>query len=247
MHKIIFTVLSISIALAITTFTGCSSKNQDSVPDKQPEELYMQAYESLAEENYSSAKDYLEAIDSRYPFGPFAHQVQLDLIYTYYKDRDNDLAIAEIDRFIRLNPTDDNIDWVLYIRGLTNMQATTDRVLDLIHIDRFDRDISQMETAFKDFKTVVESYPNSMYAADARSRMVHIKNMISKHELAIANFYYKKEAYISSARRCQKILTDYKDTEQLEDALKLLADDYHALKLTAMENNVRDMIKLNFN
>ena len=89
------------LSLTVLWLSACSSVNKDVIPDKEPEELYMKAYESLAEENYGKAKEYLEAIDSRYPFGPYAHQVQMDLIYTYYKDREDDLAIAEIDKLFK--------------------------------------------------------------------------------------------------------------------------------------------------
>jgi outer membrane protein assembly factor BamD len=240
-----FIVISlISLCLFITS---CSSKNKDLVPDKSPDELYISAYDALSKEDYTLAKEYLEAIDSRYPFGPYAHQVQLNLIYTYYKERENDLALAEIDKFIRLNPSDEHIDYLLYIRGLTNIQKSTDRMLDLIRIDRYDRDTSYMEQAYGDFNKLCNMYPKSLFIADAISRMIHIRNMLAKHELAVAKYYYKRQAYISTARRCQKILQLYKDSEQLEEALHLLADSYEHLNLIEPAQKTRQLINLNFN
>lgn len=242
---------NLSIAFGLITLclfvSGCSSKDQDLVPDKTPEELYISAYNSLAKEDYAQAKEYLEAIDSRYPFGPYAHQVQLNLIYTYYKERENDLALAEIDKFIRLNPSDTHIDYLLYIRGLTNIQKSTDRMLDLIRIDRYDRDMSYMEQAFNDFRKLNEMYPQSLFVADATARMIHIRNMLAKHELAVAKYYYKRQAYVATARRCQKILLQYKDSEQLEEALNLLANSYDKLNLTEASRKTRQLISLNFN
>lgn len=225
---------------------GCSSVNKDVVPDKEPEELYMNAYEALSQENYGSAREYLEAIDSRYPFGPYAHQVQMDLIYTYYKDRENDLAIAEIDKFIRLNPSDKDIDYVLYMRGLVNVQKSIDRMLDFVHIDRYDRDTSYLRQAFTDFKTLINTYPNSLYVADAYARMVYIRHTLARHELQIADFYYRKGAYLSSARRCQNILQEFKDTEELEDALILLEKNYQKLNLPDMAAKIKELRSINF-
>lgn len=225
---------------------GCSAKNQDIIPDKTPEELYFKASEALSVDNFQAAREHLEAIDSRYPFGSYARQVQLDLVYTYYKEYENDLAIAEIDKYIRLNPSDENIDYLLYMRGLTNMQKGTDRFLDFLHIDRYDRDISYYDSAFKDFERLIKNYPNSLYAADAHARMLFIRNQIARHEFDIAKFYYRKGAYLSSARRCQKIILQFKDSEQLEDAMILLAKNYNELGLKDMEDRATKLLKVNF-
>ncbi|WP_019000918.1 outer membrane protein assembly factor BamD [Succinimonas amylolytica] len=233
------------LSLTVLWLSACSSVNKDVIPDKEPEELYMKAYESLAEENYGKAKEYLEAIDSRYPFGPYAHQVQMDLIYTYYKDREDDLAIAEIDKFLRLNPQDSNIDYVLYMRGLTNMQKATNRMLNLLFIDTYDRDVSNLEQAFSDFRLLIAKYPKSMYAADSYARMVYIRNTLARHEYDVADFYYRKGAYLSSARRCQNILKSFRDTDTLEDALTLLEKDYLALKLPDLADRTKQFKKMN--
>ena len=242
MFKNVFLILSLSFICV-----GCASVNEDLIPDKTPNELYVEASEAMMNDDFSTAREYLEAIDSRYPFGPYAHQVQLDLIYTYYKDRENDLALAEIDRFIRLNPSDENIDYLLYMRGLTNLQKGTERVLDFLHINRYDRDTSLMEEAFGDFSKLINNYPKSLYVADAYARLVFIRNQLAKHELDIAKFYYKKEAYISSARRCQKIIRNFKDTDQLEDAMKLLVKNYQNLGIANLEMNAEKLLKANFN
>ncbi|MCV5335034.1 outer membrane protein assembly factor BamD, partial [Escherichia coli] len=76
---------------------------------------------SLQSGNWLSAIEKLEALDSRYPFGAYSEQVQLDLIYAYYKNDDLALGLATISRFMRLNPTHEKMDWVFYMRGLSHM------------------------------------------------------------------------------------------------------------------------------
>lgn len=238
--------LGISILSIIIMMTACSSKNRDVIPDKQPHELYVDAYKAMASENYHKARLNLEAIDNRYPFGPYAHQVQLNLIYTYYKDRENELAIAEIDKFMRLNPSDEHIDYVLYMRGLTNLQKATDRFLDLLHIDNHERDMAYYETAFKDFNRLYTSYPNSLYAADAYARMIFIRSMLSKHEMSVIKYYYKKQAYISTARHCQKLILSYQGSDETKEALQYLIKSYQHLNLTDAANNTQRLYDLNF-
>ena len=96
---------------------GCSGSKEE-VPDNPPNEIYATAQQKLQDGNWRQAITQLEALDNRYPFGPYSQQVQLDLIYAYYKNADLPLAQAAIDRFIRLNPTHPNIDYVMYMRGL---------------------------------------------------------------------------------------------------------------------------------
>ena len=80
--------LAISLSLALVVATGCSSKSEPNVPDKPAIELYSIAQQSLHAGNFVSAIETLEALDTRYPFGPHTVQVQLDLIYAYYKNSD---------------------------------------------------------------------------------------------------------------------------------------------------------------
>jgi outer membrane protein assembly factor BamD len=119
---------------------------------------------------------------TRYPFGAYSNQVQLDLIYAYYKQDDTAQAIANIDRFIRLNPAHKNIDYVFYMRGLTNMAAiTTSSRISGHQSGR--QGPSYARQAFQDFKTLLQNYPNSSYAADARARMIGLKNRLARYDL----------------------------------------------------------------
>lgn len=244
MNKII--INSIIASICTLFLFGCGTRNMDFIPDKTPDELYIEANKALYDDNFSKAIEYLEAIHNRYPFGPYAHQVQLNLIYSYYKDRENELALAEINNFIHMNPADEHIDYVYFMRGLTHMQMGTDRLLDILRIDNDERDSNHFELAFFDFRKIYTEYPKSLYAADAYARMVHIQDLLSKHELAIAKFYYKKGAYISSARRCQKILLNYRDSEQIEETLDILAKSYKKLNLNHEYQQIKDFKELNF-
>ena len=93
--------IAVSAALAIAlALTGCGSDsdsgNKDKVPDLSAAALYSTAKSAMASSDFSKAKDYLEALDTRYPFGEYTDQVQLDLIYVYYKTRSTDLAAAAV-------------------------------------------------------------------------------------------------------------------------------------------------------
>lgn len=244
MFKFLATVM-VSFTLALT---ACSSSNynSDEVPDISPENLYSVAKTSMATGDFSTARRYLEAIDSRYPFGALTSQVQLDLIYVYYKERESELAMAQINRFIRLSPTHPNIDYVYYMKGLTEIQFRSDMIQDYLGLDRSEKDPSYYQAAFNTFRDLIRSYPNSIYAADARQRMIYIKEELAKREMAIADYYFEREAYVSSIRHCQNILYSFRNTQQLRPALELMARGYERLGLTDPANNTRKVIASTF-
>ena len=83
-------------------------------------------------------------------------QVQLDLIYTYYKRDETALALANINRFMRLNPTHQDLDYLYYMRGLTYMESDQQFFQNLFGIDSFNRDPTNSHKAFKDFTYLIK-------------------------------------------------------------------------------------------
>lgn len=218
--------------------TACSSNyNKDEVPDISPDALYLEAQSAMTSGDYSTARRYLEAIDSRYPFGELADQVQLDLIYVYYKTRESAMTTAQINRFLRLSPTSPHIDYVMYMKGLNEMQLRSDLLQDFIGLNRAQKDPTHYYEAFSTFKEMIETYPHSAYAADAYQRMIYIQQQLAEREYEIASFYYNKGAYVSSIRHCQNIIYSYRDTPFLSDALELMSECYRGLGLEMPAQN----------
>lgn len=243
-----FKILASAMFCAALALAGCSNNyNTDEVPDVSPTNLYNVAKANMATGDFSIARRYLEAIDSRYPFGDLTDQVQLDLIYVYYKQRESDLASAQISRFIRLNPTHPNIDYVYYMKGLTEIQKRSDVIQDFIGLDRSQKDPTNYYNAFNTFKDLITNYPNSIYAADARQRMLFIKEELAKRELAIARYYLDRGAYLSAIRHTQSILYTYRGTSSFKPAMELMAKCYDRLNLEEPAKNVRKVIDATFN
>ncbi|MHA3385338.1 outer membrane protein assembly factor BamD [Yersinia enterocolitica] len=241
MTRMKYLVAAATLSLVLT---GCSS-NKDVVPDNPPSELYATAQQKLQDGNFKGAITQLEALDNRYPFGPYSQQVQLDLIYAYYKSADLPLAQASIDRFMRLNPTHPNIDYVLYMRGLTDMALDDSALQGFFGIDRSDRDPQHAKAAFRDFNQLIQSYPNSQYATDAQKRLMFLKDRLAKHELAVAQYYTKRGAYVAVVNRVEQMLRDYPDTQATRDALPLMENAYKQLQLNAQVDKVAKIIAAN--
>ncbi|GGO63316.1 outer membrane protein assembly factor BamD [Bowmanella pacifica] len=236
----------ISAALVLSACSSSPEEEDLALVNQGPQALYDRAKENLTNGNFNGAAATLSALDSRYPFGPLSHQVQLDLIYSYYKTSNTDQALATIDRFLRLNPNHSDVDYVQYMRGLVNMDADTNLFQDLMGIDRSDRDPSMAREAFNDFRQLLEKYPDSKYAADAQKRMMYIKDRLAKYELAIARYYMKRQAYVAAANRGQYVLEYFPDSPHLQEALELMVECYDQLNLQELKDNTLKTLKLNF-
>lgn len=245
MEKITSKVFFLSLAMVLS---GCSASVEevDKVPDLSAQALYADAREALDNGLFQKSIQLLSAIDSRFPFGPISHQVQLDLIYAYYKSGDAAQGLALADRFLRLNPTHANADYVYYMRGLINLSTEENLFQDAVGIDRSDRDPSGAKDAFKDLKKVVEDYPQSKYAADARKRMLGIKSRLARYELAVAKFYLEREAYAAAANRSRYIVEYFSPGDEVEQALLIMIQCYDKLGMTELKSNAKQVLAANY-
>ncbi|CUX96730.1 outer membrane protein assembly factor BamD [Candidatus Doolittlea endobia] len=217
--------------------TGCVNK-KDVVLNNSLCEIYGAAQQKLQDGNYNSAIKELEALDSRYPFSFYAQQVQLDLIFAYYRSTDLQLAQASIDRFLKLNPDHPNIDYVLYMRGLINMSLDDNALQGFFGVDRSDRSPERACTAFHDFIELIRAYPKSNYIIDAIKRLVYLKNRLAKHELSVVKYYDKRGAYVAVANRVEKMLRDFPDTQATRQALLYMEKAYRKLQLIGQADKV---------
>nr|WP_136250103.1 outer membrane protein assembly factor BamD [Ningiella ruwaisensis] len=241
--------LAILISIAVIGLTGCSSSEEEEremLANQGVTALYEQAKRNMDNGNFAAAAEVLSSIDSRFPFGPLSHQVQLDLIYSYYKSGNSDQALATIDRFVRLNPNHADVDYALYMRGVTNMEQDANLFQSLMNVERDDRDPSKSKEAFEDFRRLIEKYPDSKYAVDAKQRMLAIKNRLAKYEIEVARFYMRREAYVAAANRGRYVLEHYPDTPQIRPALEIMVASYDELGLDDLRDNAVKTLRLNF-
>ncbi|MBZ9612108.1 outer membrane protein assembly factor BamD [Rheinheimera maricola] len=236
------------ISLLALTLTACAGKPEqpDTSSTQTAQTAYQQAKDVLDKGLYNRAIELLMAVESRYPFGPLARQVQLDLIYAYYQAGDLPKALAGIDRFIRLNPNHPELDYVYYMRGLTNLKADENALHDVLGIDRADRDLASTRQAFDDFKLLVSSFPNSKYSAEAKNRMLSIKDSLARHELLIADYYMRRGAYLAAANRGKYIVEYYRDSALVEQALEVMIESYDKLGLRKLKDDTYQVLKLNY-
>ena len=239
--KALFLMLLFSLVSACSLF-GVDEEDFD-IPESQ---LYEEAIAGLKESEYQVAIEKLEQLESRYPFGRYSEQAQLELIYAYYRMSRAAQAIAAADRFIRLHPQHDNIDYAYYLRGLTNFEADKSLTDRFLPTDPSQRDPGAARDSFADFATLLNRYPNSQYAPDARKRMLFLKNQLATYEIHVARFYIKRGAFVAAANRGRYVVENYQETPAIPEALSIMVLAYSELGLDDPANNAQEVLNSNF-
>ena len=233
---------------ATLTLGGCGILPEvtDETAGWSAQKLYSEAKDNLDEGNYERAVKLFESLESRYPFGRYAQQAQLEVAYAYYKDNEPISAIAACDRFIKLHPNHPNVDYAYYLKGLANFNEDLGLLGGLIEQDMSERDPRAARDAFLAFKELVTRFPNSIYAADATARMKYLVNALARNEIYAAKYYMKREAWVAAANRAKEVLKTYPDAPATEEALAIMVVSYDKLKLTDLRDDAQRVMQLNF-
>lgn len=210
---------------------GCASQQQDEPEVLAEKTYYENAREAMNSGNFNEAEENLDALETYYPFGRYAEQAQLDLIYARYQNMDLEGSRAAADRFMRLNPQSDHLDYALYMRGLASYNIDLGLAARYFPIDPSARNPGEQLQAFRDFTQLLNRFPNSDYALDARQRMIAIRNRMAELELHAARYYIKREAYLAANNRARYVVENYPSSPAVEEALILLADTFRYLEL----------------
>jgi outer membrane protein assembly factor BamD len=237
-------VLALVLLATMLALSGCSRDKRDD--DRGAEELYAEAQRSLQHRNYGRAINQYRRLTTLYPFGRHAEQSQLDMAYALYRANQPERAITTLDRFIRTYPTHPNVDYAWYLKGLVHYEETMGFMRRLFPGQVIDRDQSSAREAFSDFQELIRRYPQSRYVADARQRMVFLRNVLAEHEIVIGEYYYRRGAYIAAINRAKYVIENYPQAPANINALDLMARAYTRLDLPELASDTREVIRHNF-
>ena len=228
---------TIALLLVLSSFlSGCGLFGGDEERDEfagltNEEQFYRRALDQLNGQNFTGAIATYQGLESRFPFGRFAEQSQIEIVYAYYRNSDVEAARAAADRFIRLHPDSDNIDYAYYMKGLAAYDIEPGFFSRFIPSDDTKRDVSHIQTAFAEFAQLLARFPDSAYAPDARQRMVHMRNMLARNEIHVANYYFRRGAYMAALNRGKYVVEHMQQTPSVADGLAIMGQAYLLLGL----------------
>lgn len=230
------------LVLAITT--GCNRETRED--DRGAEELYAEAQRALNARSYENAIRLYGQLTTRYPFGRHAEQSQLDMAYAMYNVGQSERALTTLDRFIRTYPTHPNVDYAWYLKGLVHYEDAMGFLRRLFPDQVVDRDQQSARSSFSDFRELIRRYPQSRYVADARQRMVFLRNVMADYEIEVGEYYFRRGAYVASIDRAKYTIENYPGAPANVDALKLLERSYQQLELEELAQDTRKVLEHNY-
>ncbi|MBA1202584.1 outer membrane protein assembly factor BamD [Pseudomonas capeferrum] len=235
------------LLIAILGLTAACSSTKEVIDENLSEaELYQQAQADLDNHSYTSAVGKLKALESRYPFGRYADQAQLELIYANYKNAEPEAAKSAAERFIRLHPQHPNVDYAYYLKGLTSFDQDQGLLARFLPLDMTKRDPGAARDSYNEFAQLTSRFPNSRYSPDAKQRMIYLRNLLAAYEIHVADYYMTRQAYVAAANRGRYVVENFQETPSVGDGLAVMTEAYRHLHLDELANTSLEALKLNY-
>jgi len=233
------------LALAVS---GCAWFGDKADPKKEwtADQFYKAAKEELDNRNWDAAAKLYEQLESKFPYGRFAQQAQLESAYAYYKLNETPQAISALDKFMKLHPNHANLDYALYLKALCNFKEDLGPLARVVRQDLADRDPKAARESFEGFKELVTRFPDSRYASDSRERMAYLIEALARHELNVARYYLSRGAYLAAANRSQDAITRYPNSPIQRQALEIMIESYDRMAMPELRDDARKVLAKNF-
>ncbi len=237
--------LIITVSL-IATLAGCARDRGNIVQESGPEALYESGVDSMTSGNFQTALAYFQVLEAGYPFSNVTRQAQLDIVYAYYRSRQFESAIAAAEEFERENPTHPRVDYCLYMKGLAYFDAAPGFMERLFRVDMTERPPRDTMQAFSTFQELLRRFPSSQYAADARERMIFLRNRLAAYENHVATYYMARGAYVAAVNRAKYSLEHYPGAPALEESLTIMVEAYEQLGMRELAEDAQRVLAESF-
>ena len=233
----------ISIIIIAVLFFSCTKKEQVKESIIKEKSLNLQVLEAYKEGKESleggdvlyAAKKFNEA-EKLFPQSEWAPRSALMAAYSYYaQDYYND-AKAELERFIKIYPYHQNLDYAYYLIAIVYYEQIVDEK----------KDTESIINAKKSFESVVEKFPNSDYAIDAKFKLDLIEDLLASKEMYIGRYYFEKKKWIAAINRFRTVVDEYETTIYVEEALHRLVEVHYTLGLKEEAKKYAQLLGYNY-
>ena len=204
--------------------------------EKPPELLMQDAQRYMRQKNYTEAAKTFEEIDKQHPYSKSAKKSKILAAYAYYLSKKYEDSIFSIDRFISLHPADKSIPYVLYLKGLCYFEQ-----IDSVYLDQ-----TPSKNAKKLFEELIKKFPNSIYAKDAKKKIIIADDQLAAKEMNVGRYYQKKNKHLAAIERFKIVINDYNTTAQTPEALYRLTESYLSLGIITEAKKTTAVLSYNF-
>jgi outer membrane protein assembly factor BamD len=210
-----------------------------------PKALFNKAQEFRDQGALDEAIKTYEQLQAAYPSSKYSMQSKLETPYALYKRERYDEAIDKLNDFIKIYPNHFSTPYAFYLRGII-AEDKSKSILDEFITDNAQRDVSSVKNAMNYYLALMDKFPNTEYAIESKAKLVTLRNILARHELFVAIFYTKKEAYIASINRCKYIIEKFPNTPSVPAALHLIAHNYDKINAPKLAEDSRRVLKASY-
>lgn len=225
-----------AFALAAALLAGCSADKKDDYVERPVEELYNEAMDFVDKSEYYKAAQAFEEVERQHPYSVWATKAQLMAAYALYERNKYDDAIIQIDRFIQLHPGNKDAGYAYYLKGLCYYEQITD----------VRRDQKMTEQAMKTLQEVIDRFPSSSYAKDAKLKVDLARDHLAGKEMVIGRYYQETGQWLGALNRFKAVIENYQTTTHVPEALHRMVEIYLTLGLTEEAKHTAAVLGHNF-
>lgn len=219
----------------VAGLTGSRTPNA-ALLDQSPEGLYAAGVEALQQRRFPQAVELFDRVERDHPYSAWATNAKLMAAYADYQRNRYPEAIGALDRFIQLHPAHRDIAYAYYLRALCHYEQIADS----------QRDQRTTELAIIALQDVVNRFPETAYARDARLKIDLGRDHLAGKEMNIGRFYQRQRLYAAAINRYRRVIEDYQTTNHVPEALHRLTESYLALGLTDEARRTASVLGYNF-
>jgi outer membrane protein assembly factor BamD len=229
-------LLGITVLLPLLSGCGSSDDSAKKAPAGPVEELYNNGVDALNARRFSTADDQFAGVEQNYPYSSWAVNAQLMSGYSQYLQNKYTNAIGTLDRFIQLHPAHRDIAYAYYLRALCYYEQIAD----------IQRDQKGTEQAMNALREVVNRFPDTSYARDAKLKIDLCFDHLAGKEMEIGRYYQKQHLYEAAIGRYQRVVDDFQTTNHVPEALARLTEVYLALGLKDQARKTAAVLGYNY-
>jgi outer membrane protein assembly factor BamD len=241
--------LILMLPLLTLLLSGCfweeETKRESITKGWSPKTFFEQAKEQISAGSLDKGIELYEQLQAAYPGSKYALQSKLEIAYALHKSEDYDQAIDRLNSYIKLYPDHFSTPYAYYLRGVIS-EAKSRSILDEYITDNAQRDVNSVRDAFNYYLALIEKFPKTEYSEEAKSRLIILRNILSRHELFVAIFYTKKGANIAAINRSKYIIEKYPNTPSVPAALHLMAHNYDVISADILAKDSRRVLKKSY-
>lgn len=242
MRRALLVAVAVGFAVAlsgcssVSNIFGSKSKSEEDLPERPAGELYNEGLAAMQRGKLKDASKSFEEVDRQYPYTENARKAQVMMAFAAYRRGDYDTAITAANRYLSLYPGTPDAAYAQYIIGQSYYHQ----------MPEVTRDQDATKKAMNSMQEIINNYPDSVYANDARQKFAEARDQLAGKEMQIGRYYQERREYVAAINRFKIVVTEYPTTRHVEEALYRLAETNMAMGITTEAQTAAAVLGHNF-